>query len=59
MEAGAGTSDLFGLERAADPPSPKCGGYLQETLMLKLAWVLNRCYVESEYELYLGAPVYL
>ena len=26
----------------ADPLSPKGGGYLQETPMLKLAWVLNR-----------------
>ena len=43
----------------ADPWSPEGGGYLQETPMLKLAWVLNRFLVESEYELYLGAPVYL
>ena len=43
----------------SDPWSPEGGGYLQETPMLKLAWVFYRFLVESEYELYLGAPVYL
>ena len=50
---------LVGLGGGADPSSPEGGGYLQGTPMLKLARVLSRFLVESEYELYLGAPVYL